>query len=197
EGEKMAKSLGNFVTVHELLETSNFGGSDWPGEAIRFAMLRTHYRQPLDWTFVGLDEAHKTLWEWYGDLEGKGAATGVPGPVLDALLDDLNTPKAIAEMHRLHSAGHWGGLRAALGFLGFSGERAKIGRTASAMGEARGSSSAKAVGERIAARNAARSAKDFKEADRIRDELAAMGITLKDAKDPKTGELTTTWEVAR
>ena len=112
-------------------------------------------------------------------------------------MDDLNTLKAIAEMHRLHSAGHWGGLRAALGFLGFSGERAKIGRTASAMGEARGSSSAKAVGERIAARNAARSAKDFKEADRIRDELAAMGITLKDAKDPKTGELTTTWEVAR
>jgi cysteinyl-tRNA synthetase len=197
EGEKMAKSLGNFVTVHELLATSNFGGSDWPGEAIRFAMLRTHYRQPLDWTLVGLDEAHKTLWEWYGDLEGKGPAAGLPGPVLEALLDDLNTPKAIVEMHRLHSAGHWGGLRAALGFLGFSGERAKIGRAASAVGKARGSSSAEAVGERIAARNAARAAKDFKEADRIRDELEAMGITLKDAKDPKTGELVTTWEVAR
>ncbi len=86
-------------------------------------MLRTQYRQPLDWTLVGLDEAHKTLWEWYGDLEGKEPATGIPGPVLDALTDDLNTPKAITEMHRLHSAGHWGGLRAALGFLGFSGER--------------------------------------------------------------------------
>jgi len=197
EGEKMAKSAGNFVTVHELLTTSNFGGSNWPGEAIRFAMLKTHYRQPLDWTLVGLNEAHKTLWEWYGDIEGKETAPGVPGPVLDALLDDLNTPKAITELHRLHSGGHWGHLRAALDFLGFSGERVKIGRTASAAGKAHGSSSAEAVGELIDARNAARAAKDFKEADRIRGELEAMGITLKDAKDPKTGELTTTWEVTR
>ena len=57
--------------------------------------------------------------------------------------------------------------------------------------------SSRSVDDLIAARNAARAAKDFKEADRIRDELAAMGITLKDAKDPKTGELVTTWEVAR
>jgi cysteinyl-tRNA synthetase len=197
EGEKMAKSAGNFVTVHELLTTSNFGGSDWPGEAIRFAMLKTHYRQPLDWTLAGLNEAHKTLWEWYGDIEGKEAAPGVSGPVLDALLDDLNTPKAITELHRLHSGGHWGHLRAALGFLGFSGERANIGRTASAAGKASLSFHAEAVGELVGARNAARAAKDFKEADRIRGELEAMGIILKDAKDPKTGELTTTWEVAR
>ena len=195
EGEKMAKSLGNFVTVHELLD--GWQGYAWPGEALRFNMLRTHYRQPLDWTLVGLDEAHKTLWEWYGDLEGKTLAGGIPGPALDALMDDLNTPKAITELHKLHSAGHWGGLRAALDFLGFSCERAKIGRTASAVGKAQASVSADAVGERIAARNAARKAKNFKEADRIRDELAAMGITLKDAKDPKTGELVTTWEVAR
>ena len=67
-------------------------------------MLRTHYRQPLDWTLVGLDEAHRTLWEWYGDLKGKDALAGggVPGHVLDALSDDLNTPKAIAAMHELH-----------------------------------------------------------------------------------------------
>ena len=198
EGEKMAKSLGNFVTVHELFQ--DWQGYAWPGEALRFNMLRTHYRQPLDWTLVGLDEAHKTLWEWYGDLEGKGAATGLPGPVLDALLDDLNTPKAIAEMHRLHSAGHLGGLRAALDFLGFSGERSKIERVrqvriqddivVSVADQAQ-------VDALIGARNAARNAKDFKEADRIRDQLAAMGIMLKDAKDPKTGELVTTWEVAR
>jgi cysteinyl-tRNA synthetase len=197
EGEKMAKSLGNFVTVHELLKTRKFGSSDWPGEAIRFAMLKTHYRQPLDWTLVGLDEAHKTLWEWYGDLEGKPADAGVPSPVLDALLDDLNTPKAVAEMHKLHSAGQWDHLRSALNFLGFSCDRAKIGRMASAEGKARAGSSAKAVGDLVDARNAARAAKDFKEADRIRGELEAMGIMLKDAKDPKTGELVTTWEVAR
>jgi cysteinyl-tRNA synthetase len=88
-------------------------------------------------------------------------------------------------------------LRAALGFLGFSCDRAAIMRTASARVEAQLRVSAEAVGERIEARNAARKAKNFKEADRIRDELAAMGVTLKDAKDPKTGELVTTWEVAR
>jgi cysteinyl-tRNA synthetase len=201
EGEKMAKSAGNFVTVHELL--MDWQGYAWPGEALRFNMLRAQYRQPLDWTLVSLDEAHKTLWEWYGDLEGKDEGSGVPGPVLDALSDDLNTPKAITELHKLHSAGHWGGLRAALQFLGLSGERAKIGRAASAAGKARVGFSAEVVGEGIrideliGARNAARAAKDFKEADRIRDELAAMGIELKDSRDPKTGELVTTWEVAR
>jgi cysteinyl-tRNA synthetase len=117
--------------------------------------------------------------------------------VLDALLDDLNTPKAIAELHKLHSAGHWGALRNALEFLGFSCDRARIGRTASAVGKAQLRFSAEAVGERIEARNAARKAKNFAEADRIRGELEAMGVTLKDAKDPKTGELVTTWEVAR
>jgi cysteinyl-tRNA synthetase len=196
EGEKMAKSLGNFVTVHELL--TDWQGYAWPGEALRFNMLRTHYRQPLDWTLVGLDEAHKTLWEWYGDLEGKAPSDGgISGPVLDALLDDLNTPKAIAELHKLHSAGHWGALRNALQFLGFSCDRANVARTASAAGEAQLSVNAEAVGERIEARNAARKAKNFAEADRIRGELEAMGVTLKDAKDPKTGELVTTWEVAR
>jgi cysteinyl-tRNA synthetase len=200
EGEKMAKSAGNFVTVHELL--TNWHGYAWPGEALRFNMLRTHYRQPLDWTLVSLDEVHKTLWEWYGELEGKAEESGVPGPVLEALMDDLNTPKVITELHRLHSAGHWGGLRAALGFLGFSGQRANIERFALGEGRAHLTFRAEAVGEAgvdalISARNAARAAKNFKEADRIRKELEAMGITLKDAKDPNTGELTTTWEVAR
>jgi cysteinyl-tRNA synthetase len=195
EGEKMAKSLGNFVTIYELLTGWNCYA--WPGEALRFNMLRTHYRQPLDWTLVGLDEAHKTLWEWYGDLKGKEVGSaGVPGHVLYALSDDLNTPKAIAAMHELHSAGKLGELRAALAFLGFSGDRAKMERVRHASVQG-GSAGKTDVDVMIAKRHAARKAKDFKEADRIRDELAAMGIELKDAKDPKTGELVTTWEVAR
>jgi cysteinyl-tRNA synthetase len=116
--------------------------------------------------------------------------------VIEALMDDLNTPRAITELHKLHSAGHWGGLRAALGFLGFSGERANIERVKARDDRASGAEKAQ-VDALIDARNAARAAKDFKEADRIRGELETMGITLKDAKDPNTGELTTTWEVAR
>jgi cysteinyl-tRNA synthetase len=197
EGEKMSKSLGNFVTVHDLLD--GWQGYAWPGEALRFNMLRTHYRQPLDWTLVGLNEAHKTLWEWYGDLQGKDAASsGIPGHVLDALCDDLNTPKAITAMHELHSAGKWGELRTALSFLGFSGEKQnlvrrpvlKVGTVGKSKRELREIDPAEIDGH-IAARNAARNARDFAEADRIRDELSRMGITLKDGPEG------TTWEVAR
>jgi cysteinyl-tRNA synthetase len=202
EGEKMSKSLGNFVTVHALL--TGWQGYAWPGEALRLNMLRTQYRQPLDWTLVSLDEAHKALWEWYGDVEQSAPAPNVPDGVLDALLDDLNTPKVIAELHKLHGAGHFEELRAALQFLGFSGERRNITRHVLGVGKARSESDVVGLSildEEICvlldARNAARQAKDFKEADRIRDELQARGIVLKDAKDPKTGEFVTTWEVAR
>src|SRR5215831_2590641 len=75
EGEKMSKSLGNFVTIRELLRTTKFGGRQWSGEALRLAMLRTHYRQPIDWTVKALEEAEATLDGWYdavGDVGAKG-----------------------------------------------------------------------------------------------------------------------------
>jgi cysteinyl-tRNA synthetase len=180
EGEKMAKSAGNFVTVHELLK-------DWPGEVIRLNMLRTHYRQPIDWTVRGLEESWKMLSSWTAFPEFlEGVDEAYAPKVFDALCDDLNTPQAISELHVLDSKGDFGRLGPTLRALGFH-RRPESKRAVD---------SAK-VEEFIDARNAARAAKDFKEADRIRGELEAMGITLKDAKDPNTGELTTTWEVAR
>jgi cysteinyl-tRNA synthetase len=114
------------------------------------------------------------------------------------LSDDLNTPQMISALHGLHRSGKKRELRTALGFLGFSGDRNKIPRVAAAVGTASGVSTALGVGaatadvERlIADRTAARARKDFKESDRIRDELAAMGVVIKDSKDG------TTWEIAR
>ena len=206
EGEKMSKSLGNFVTIRELLE--NWKGYGWPGEALRFNMLRTHYRQPIDWTYQGLDDAHKTLWGWYGDLTtGLRGETEIPSALLDALCDDLNTPIAIKVLHDLHRKRSFAELRLALTFLGFSCDRDKLSRIANAVGTAAGASYVFGVGstkekdeliiDLVAARSAARKAKDFKESDRIRDELAKMGVVLKDGKDPATGEPVTTWEIAR
>ncbi len=191
EGQKMSKSLGNFVTIRDLLD--NWGSYGWPGEALRFNMLRTQYRQPLDWTFDSLDEAHKTLWDWYGQLEDLAPAREVPEAVLEALSDDLNAPAMIAELHKLFQGKQYPELLASLSLLGFSGKRENLARTASAEGKADG----KEIEQLIANRLAARKAKNWAEADRIRDELVAMGITLMDAKNPATGEIETTWKIAR
>ena len=174
EGAKMSKSLGNFVTIRELL-------TDWPGEVIRFNMLRTHYRQPLDWTAKGLEESRSTL-RSLTDFPGyneDGESVFAPS-VLDALDDDLNTPQAIAELHALHKKSQFSALGTSLRALGL---RRPKSITQVDSGK---------VDTLIVARNAARKAKDFKESDRIRDELAGMGVVLKDNKDG-----TTTWEVAR
>jgi len=189
EGEKMSKSLGNFVTINELLTDG------WPGEVLRFNMLRTHYRQPIDWTKKGLEESQKILSGWFSQngLSTDDRAELSPA-FLDALADDLNTPKAIAELHGFAAAKDTTKLRAALGFLGFDGATLK-------KADARAAETAQSVASKveplIIARLDARKRKDFAESDRIRDELAKMGISLKDTKNKETGEIETTWEVAR
>src|SRR5690349_8061738 len=107
EGEKMSKSLGNFVTIHDLLK-------DWPGDVLRFNMLRTHYRQPMDWTVQGMKESWSVLEGWYSAANAVHAAR-VGDAFLGALKDDLNTPLAIAELHRAKDDELAGGL-ALLGF---------------------------------------------------------------------------------
>jgi len=185
EGEKMSKSLGNFVTINELLETDVFGGRKWPGEVLRLAMLKTHYRQPIDWTVKALEEAEKMLQDWAE--ASQGAATSKPSAeLLDALADDLNTARVLAELHALRKAGDLPALLAGLDLLGIA--LPDVAAPAVVAPE---------VERLIAARLDARRAKNFAESDRLRDELAAMGIALKDGKDPATGEPTTTWEVKR
>jgi cysteinyl-tRNA synthetase len=186
EGEKMSKSLGNFVTIRELL-------ADWPGEVLRLNMLRTHYRQPIDWTLRGLEESWKTLDDWYA-VAGNAEGERIGGGVLQALSDDLNTPQAIAELHALRNLAQGGDalardeLAASLRFLGFLQDRAADWQ---ARKRAVGDVDAARVEALIAARASARQARNFAEADRIRDEIAAMGVVLKDSKAG------TTWEVAR
>jgi cysteinyl-tRNA synthetase len=171
EGEKMSKSLGNFVTIHELL-------ADWPGEVLRFNMLRSHYRQPMDWTITGMNESWKTLERFYGVTEPL-ANPKIGVAFLEALSDDLNSPQAIAELHKAGDLELAGGL----GLLGFSNTQMRI--------EAKKEVDTVAIADAIAARNAARKAKNFLESDRIRDELLAKGIVLND------GPSGTTWEVKR
>jgi cysteinyl-tRNA synthetase len=186
EGDKMSKSLGNFVTIRDLLV-------DWPGEVIRLNMLRTHYRQPMDWTVKGLEESYRVLDDWYA-VAAESDGKSISGAVLQPLTDDLNTPQAIAELHGLRNRAANGDhlardeLAASLHFLGLL--RESIALWSARKLDSRQINAAQ-VESLIASRSAARKAKDWVASDRIRDELAAMGVVLKDSKDG------TTWEVAR
>jgi cysteinyl-tRNA synthetase len=167
----MSKSLGNFVMIRDLLQ-------DWPGDVLRFNMLRTHYRQPMDWTVAGLKESWDTLEHWY-DIAEPVTASKHGEAFLSAVCDDLNTPQAIAELHQATPEELAGGL-SLFGFNPMS-ERLASRKAVDTVEIARA----------IEARNAARKAKNFAEADRIRDELAAQGILLKDSASG------TTWDVKR
>src|SRR5262245_32944782 len=207
EGEKMSKSLGNFVTIRDLLDAG------WDGRVLYFAMLKTHYRQPINWTRKGMVEAALELNSLRQHLASQ-PSPGEPGrEFLEALADDLNTPAAIAELHRLAratlSAGGAGAPAdaAALATAGarFANAIALLGLDNLADFDAHGMLARvagrapvdeEAVKSLIEARNAARKAKDFRKADGIREQLLGLGVQLKDAKDPITGEICTTWELA-
>jgi cysteinyl-tRNA synthetase len=248
EGEKMSKSLGNFVTMRELL-------AKLPGDVVRLQMLMTHYRLPLDWTNHSTELARSELEEWGGVLQGYYdiKTDKTPDAVVEALSDDLNTSNAISALRELHSRTRTGGLDATLifaancKFMGFRelnrpglfqfgvsslnvGHSAhlKHDETVERLRAAVANNEPEFVRQRlidslktsglavdiarngrvvlvqgnqadiehtikrlIADRDAARKAKNFAESDRIRDELLAMGVVLKDSKDG------TTWELAR
>ena len=207
EGEKMSKSLGNFVTIHGALQQSH--DPRW-GEVLRLNMLRTHYRQPIDWTSDGVAESAMTYANFRRAVINADRANARPSQaVLEALSDDLNTPAVLAELHQLgHKALAPSGTPAdaaaelvgSLLLLGFDRavDHVNLGHVREDVAVAFEEVSAREKGldpglikARVADRIAARKAKNFTESDRIRDELAKMGVVLKDSKDG------TTWEIAR
>jgi cysteinyl-tRNA synthetase len=210
EGEKMSKSLGNFVTIHELLHSDKFGGRSWPGEVLRLALLRTHYRQPIDFTVKALEEAEKTLEGWDELADHFGAsAFGPPSAFSEQFYDDMNTPLALANLNatadNVRAAAKHTKAREAeivpevekflssIELLGIDmSPEARQRRSHADRDQPTKQTIESTIEPQIAARLAARAAKNWKESDRIRDELAAMGIALKDNKDG-----TTTWEVKR
>jgi cysteinyl-tRNA synthetase len=191
-GEKMSKSLGNFVTVHELL-------AEWPGEAIRLALLSGHYREPLEFSRERLSQAKQTLDRFYLGLREMANSDAVKwngvsdhGGVLDALCDDMNTPLALARMYE-----HLRDLNVNLQ----EGRTMEAARQASALLAAgtllgllqqnpetwlKGDQSDLSIEDAIARRNAARKSRDFAEADRIRGELTGKGVILEDKPGGKT-----------
>ena len=182
EGEKMSKSLGNFYTVTDLLK-------EFPGEALRLALLKTHYRQPLDFTKDGVREARQELNRFYRALalgEAGGGNVGViPKGVLDGLSDDLNTPLALTGVHAAADAvfaadkdGDAAALAVAIGALKGAGSLlGLLQHDPQLWFQGDGD---EAIDALIEERNAARADKDFARADEIRDQLDAQGIVLED-----------------
>jgi cysteinyl-tRNA synthetase len=205
EGQKMSKSLGNFYTIADLMESEKFGGRKWTGEVLRLAMLMTNYRQPIDWTIRSLEEAEKILLRWKNfvlrseiDLESNDRP---PDLIVDKLFDDLNIHGAITAMHAFTKVG-----ASNLGLFDEESSAANLEVTRQAAHSLLtsmrllgldsiffASDEADPVVVRlIEDRLVARHTKNWKESDRIRDELDAMGIAIKDNKDG-----TTTWDVKR
>jgi cysteinyl-tRNA synthetase len=199
EGQKMSKSLGNFYTIQQLLAGREFGSNMWHGKVLRLSMLMTHYRQPIDWTVDRLVEARLHLNNWLTAAVGYAGKGKIDPQIVEALADDLDSAKLMELIHgqykvaksRLDAAACIS-LAASLEFLGlWDGETAL-----EVFGYGYQSTSQPVDRETIIRliedRLVARHTKNWKESDRIRDELDAMGIAIKDNKDG-----TTSWEVKR
>jgi cysteinyl-tRNA synthetase len=189
--EKMSKSVGNVDLVHHLIER-------WPGEALRLALLSAHYRAPLDWTDELILQSVKTLDRLYRALDSvwnERADPIVPDGIILALCDDLNTPKALAELamlarrankaesfeDRKRAKAELLGAGQLLGILGMEPQawlsRGGVDADEDASAE---------IDALVHARLEARGARNWAEADRLREELAARGVEVTDSKDGPT-----------
>ena len=171
EGEKMSKSVGNFITVHDLLSAGV------KGEVIRFALLGTRYNEPLDWSKKQMEDAEKVLNRLYRQAAPAGAVKDVHPDILEALRDNVNTPKALAILQTLSDEQ----LKASANFLGLLQQSADEWFKGDSAGE-----DTLWIDVQIDARNAAKKAKDFASSDAIRDTLKAKGILLEDSASGTT-----------
>ncbi|MCA1287593.1 cysteine--tRNA ligase [Salipiger bermudensis] len=176
EGKKMSKSLGNFFTVHDLLEGRD-GQAGVPGEVIRFVMLSTHYRKPMDWTAEKARQAKDTLDHFLSLTVGQ--ELGAPSEeFVAALADDLNTPKAISILHRLAKEKNGPVLRGSLELLGFDLTTLGSGWTQPEKYEVLDQ-----LADKLAAvRGAAMESKDFSEVDRMKAALLEAGVEVRMSK---------------
>jgi len=193
EGQKMSKSLGNFVTINELLETGAMGGRAWIGDVLRLAMLMTQYREPIDFSVKRLEEAEAKLRDWQRAARGAKLAEGdaPDASVIKELADDLNFHRAsvaldfIAKKANRDEGNAKHCLAATLRFLGFGLETLLTSED----GWEAPPHIAAAIAERLEALNN----KDFARADTIRNDLSEQGIALMDYKD-EAGQRQTRWE---
>ena len=180
EGKKMSKSLGNFFTVRDLLDQGV------PGEVIRFVFLGSHYSKPMDWTEKKRSEAETTLRKWRAAVAGIEPAPAAAVPVIAALADDLNTPLALTELHKLFASGDFASLAASSYALGLLQKELGGWESAPEVDDA----VAALIERLIAERAEARKAKDFARSDALRDGFADAGVLV---KDTASGAL---WELA-
>ena len=194
EGQKMSKSLGNFVTINDLLETEKFGGRKWRGDVLRLAMLMTHYREPIDFSVARLEEAEGKLRDWQKTAARSSRSADPDASVIEALSDDLNFHRASVAIDAIARKANRGTdtaadcLAATLDFFGFTRDSLLKDDTAGV--------DTVAIGKAVADRLAAFAAKDFAKADAIRAEMLTQGVQLMDYKT-ETGERATRWEIKR
>lgn len=171
EGKKMSKSLGNFFTVRDLLDAGVLG------EVIRYVMLSTHYRKPMDWTEAKAKEAERTLRKWYAKVEKADVTAGLPSEILEALAEDLNTPKALSILHDFSSSDRISELAISMQLLGLMGDRPPSWATAPDI------DLSEYQAMLAEAREVAMQTKDFSKVDQIKLRLLNAGVEVRMSKD--------------
>ena len=207
EGQKMSKSLGNFITIRDVLATELAEAPSslkeelryqWVGLSARFSMLQTHYREPLNWTAQRLTQSSNELYRWYELLRQKKIRASdepsIRDEFIEALGEDLNCWNAITHLRQYYKAGEAGALKAGMELIGLlhgqwlDDDNCQLFNLKSEV-------DSQYVEQKIQERLLFIKAKNWGEADRIRDELAQKDILLRDEKNPQTGERVTHWEI--